>query len=169
MPDVHRITVSGPSGPEIAFIWNLEAPVGLPQGTNRTMDAMLVQFLLFDAGFCEQREIDGSWGKRSQSFLKKFEGTFSEPTTTPIECRGVTQDGIVDRMRPGQKAGSISHLEYKMALLNRMYVKKRRKNPNDLARGVDVIDITMDIMVNDPNMPKILQTELKKKRDAAGL
>src|SRR5689334_19516539 len=52
MPNVHRIKVDGPSGRETAVIWNVEAPVGVPNGTNQRMDAMLVQFLLFDAGFC---------------------------------------------------------------------------------------------------------------------
>jgi hypothetical protein len=169
MPVVHRIEISGPSGREVAVIWNVEASVGRPHGTNRSMDAMLVQFLLFDGEFCDQGDIDGSWGPRSQSFLKEFEKTFSGPTSTPIECLGVKQDGIVDRMRPGQKSGSISGLEYKMNLLNRMYVKKRKKSPTAQASGVEVTDITMDIMVNDPNMPKVLQTELKKQRDAAGL
>jgi hypothetical protein len=169
MPAVHRIKVDGPPGNQIAIIWNVEAPVGTPHGTNRRMDAMLVQFLLFDAGFCARADVDGSWGKRSQSFLKKFEETFPGPTTTPINCRGVKQDGLVDRMRPGQIQGSISHLEYKMNLLNRLYVKKRKKNPDASASGTDVTDITMDRMVNDPNMPPILQDELKRKRDAAGL
>jgi hypothetical protein len=168
MPDVHRIKVDGPSGKETAVIWNVEAPVGTPQGTNQRMDAMLVQFLLFNAGFCGLADIDGSWQKRSQSFLKAFEADFSGPTTTPINSRGISQDGIVDRMRPGHTSGSISHLEYKMNLLNRLYVKTRRKTATP-ASGVEVTDITMDRMVNDPNMPKVLQDTLKRKRDAAGL
>ena len=168
MPDVHRIKVDGPSGKETAVIWNLQAPVGVSHGTNHRMDAMLVQFLLFNAGFCDLADIDGSWQQRSQSFLKAFEAAFSGATTTPINSRGVSQDGIVDRMQPGHTSGSISHLEYKMNLLNRLYVRKRRKTPAP-ASGVEVTDITMDVMVNDPNMPSVLQSELKRKRDAAGL
>ena len=168
MPDVDRIKIDGPSGKETAVIWNVEAPVGTPKGTNRRMDAMHVQFLLFDAGFCSLADIDGSWQKRSQSFLKAFEAAFSGSTTTPVNSRGVSQDGLVDRMRPGHTSGSISHLEYKMNLLNRLYVRKRVKKPAGVS-GVEVTDITMDIMVNDPNMPSVLQSELKRKRDAAGL
>jgi hypothetical protein len=173
MPNVHRILVDGPSGKEVALIWNIDASVGGPRGTNHRFDAMLVQFLLFDAGFGDRAGISGSWNSRSQSQLKSFEAAFSGPTTKPVNTGGVTQDGVVDRMRPGQIVGSISHLTYKMNLFNRLYVHAHpRKNvPRSSSggpglAGVEVVNITMDDMLRDPNMPDVLQTELKRKRDA---
>jgi hypothetical protein len=173
MPNVHSILVDGPSGKEVALIWNIDASVGGPHGTNRRFDAMLVQFLLFDAGFGNRAGIIGSWNSRSQSQLKSFEAAFSRPTRNPIITGGVTQDGVVDRMRPGQIVGSISHLTYKMNLFNRLYVHKhpRKTTPPPSSggpglAGVEVTNITMDDMLRDPNMPADLQAELQKQRDA---
>jgi hypothetical protein len=122
MPSIHPLTL--PAGDQL--FWNVDHRVGRG-GQHVGIDVELVQYFLFrnrlgrakpnpllDPLFLDLSDVTGIWDPKSDAALRKFERLFAAR---------VLADGCVDRMRPGQIVGSISHLAYKLVGLNIAFVR----------------------------------------------
>jgi hypothetical protein len=166
MPNINVATVNGSK----LTLWNVDNRVGRG-GPGISINNTLVQYLLFrnNLGSAEElllsrEQVNGVWDPRSQSALKRYES---------LEGDNVTADGVVDRMRPGQVAGSLSHKRYKMMLLNIGFVRSitGMQTSRAVDAGLLTIDDISDILMRMPeteDVPKDLRFELQTVRDAGG-
>ena len=165
MPNINVARTTGGT----LFLWNVDSRVGRG-GPGISINNSLVQYLLFRCRLgseidplLRRDQITGVWDPRSQSALKKYE---------KIAPR-VVSDGVIDRMKPGQIAGSISNLPYKLTLLNLDFVRSVTGfSPRAaVAGGLITVDEITDILMRMPesdDMPAPLSLELKKVRNAGG-
>ena len=153
MPTISTIQVTGAVGSPI-IMWNIGSNVG-KGGVNSPLNVKLVQFLLANATGDElPTVITGLWDPISDAMLR---GIFPGTSLT---------DKIIDPIRPGQAAGSISHVIYRMVFLQTFYLSKRFGSSATMSPD-DLLFALLDMPENaGPDMPADLRATMIASPDS---